>query len=132
MTLAIRIGTIAIDTDVGIDTKSANASSGNYDSLEKPVGTKYQVPVGKVFKIGKVIFAGSSVNAKCTIGYADTPVDDDSTPPTNPVELLPLIPVDVAKKLINVEIFIKIPAEKYPYIRASGGVINSVELGWEV
>lgn len=131
MSIAIKVGLIAIDTDVGVDTKSANASTNNYDSFEKPIGTKYQVPLGKVFKIGKVIYTGSTVNAKITIGYGDTSVENDSTPPTNAVELLPLIPIETAKKLIEMEIYLKIPSEKYPFVRASGGIINSVIVGIE-
>lgn len=131
MSIAVDLGIFAIDTLVGVKCLSAQASSNNYDGFEKPVGTKYQVPLGKVFRIGMLQFAGSTVNAKMTIGYGDTPVTDSSTPPTNAVLLLPSLPVPVSKEINTLKILLNIPSEKYPFIMATGGLMSVIVCGLE-
>lgn len=122
-------GTIAVDTlDTAIEM-CAIASTGNYSTFEKPVGTAYQVPAGKLFKIGLIYFSSAIARGSLKIGYGDDSVADSGTPPTNFVELIKEIPVEIADAINEKKAFLKIPAEKYPCIQALTGEGNCIILG---
>ncbi|MEE9572506.1 MAG: hypothetical protein V3W20_05635, partial [Candidatus Neomarinimicrobiota bacterium] len=114
-------GSIIDDTEAPGKMPGIMTTSGDYSSLELPVGTKYQVPEGCRFEIGKVMHFGSTVNAKISFGYGDDTVTDSATPPTNFVRLVESFPVDNAGIIYVNDIFMYVPELKYPAIQCVGG-----------
>ena len=126
-----KIGLIAQDTNAGIKTCAGYAQSGNYTTLQMPIGTFYQVALDKIYSIGEIHYNGDTVGSDVQIGYGDTSVNNSAVPPTNNVNLTDLLPIEVANRAFIDEIYLEILAGKYPYIRAIGGEIYCHVMGIE-
>ena len=131
MVLSIQFGTIIKDSLTGVKMMSAVASSTNYDTFALPVGTKYQVPAGKIYHAGQVRYSGDTVGMYIDVGYGDTSVTNSAVPPTNYVNLLPFLAVDTAVKHFTENIYLYIPANKYPCIRSVAGIGTTHIIGFE-
>lgn len=121
MGIVISFGTINIDSDDGVKTIHCESSKDTYSSFENPIGTAYMIPENKILKVGLAQFSGDAVKTKICIGYGDDVVNDSITPPTNNVELIHQLPVEIANKLYSAELYLKMPGNKYPYIHATDG-----------
>lgn len=132
MSRLYRIGSLAVDTETGVKCLSFKANSGNYDTCEFPIGTNYQVPAGKTLYITKILYMNKSAGGNFSFGYGDDAVTDDVNPPTNFVTSTTVIYADVANKEFELSVFIPIPANKYPCIRASFGDSRIIIFGVEV
>jgi len=133
MTTAFRLGSLAQDAVTGIKSLCALVTaSSRYMSLESPVGTDYQVPAGKTFYITKMHYSGVDASIGFVIGYGDTGVADGAAAPTNPVQLTQMHRGASAFIEYSADVFLAIPAAKYPYIQwQSGYILLNVE-GLEV
>ena len=131
MTQLIRLGSLASDEINDLVSMSAKASINNYDSFQMPIGTDYQVPNNKNFIVTKFTAFGGTANTKIEIGYADDPVEDTGTPPTNPVILTPPIPLADANQIYVEGGILKINTTKYPFIKVSGGAGSVMIAGIE-
>lgn len=131
MSVTIKIGCIAKDTWENLKLISAYAYAGNYTSLQLPAGTPYQVPAGKVLKCGLVKIFNDPGGAKISFGYGDSFVDNSSAPPTNFVQLIYGLGMEVAYKIYNESIYFVIPAQKYPCIRSLSGTSTGYLFGFE-
>ena len=127
----LSFGTIASDSFEGAKEIFGQASAGNYDSLQLPLGVPYEVPAGKKFIIGKVDFSGSLAGTRIYVGYGDNSVSDSGSPPGNYKEMSNLFPCTVAQTHYPDFKYIEIPVGKYPCIRSVGGVGTSHALGIE-
>lgn len=131
MSIAIKVGLISIDSDVGIKTLCASVGKDNYQTFQHPVGTNYQVPAEKIFKVGIVKYSGDAVKVKISFGYGDDVVTDSATPPTNAVIGIQELPVEIAGRVYESEIYCVIPSGKYPFMQAVGDVGQSMVIGIE-
>ena len=72
MIQAFKLGSVGQDTLTNVKYASAKATEDNgYMTLEKPVGTDYQVTAGYTLNITRVLFANESAGAGFEIGYGD-------------------------------------------------------------
>lgn len=127
-----RYGAIASDDITGLIFFTANCSNGNYDCLESPQGTNYQVTAGKTLKIiyMKMLGAGASTNIKFL--YGDDAVDDGAGAPTNPVDLTPTLTLLVGNTWYDFNLLLSVPATKYPHITATGDSGKVIGIGIEI
>jgi len=115
----IKFGTIALDEFTGIKSISGSVTDNNYDSLEVPVGTKYQVPADKIFRIGLILYCSEKAPTKISIGYGDTAVTDSAVAPVNPVTIIRNLSLEIADKQYRENIYMFVPPLKYPFIKSS-------------
>lgn len=125
----ITLGSIAIDTFEGVKTIHSDSAKDTYSSFESPLGTYYQIPAGKIFHVGGALYSGDAVKTTICLGYGDDTVNDSVTPPTNNIELIHQIPVEVADRFYDVKFYIYVPAGKYPYIHCTDGAGSMLLLG---
>tara|TARA_Y100000310_G_scaffold317685_1_gene370847 strand:+ start:24975 stop:25307 length:333 start_codon:yes stop_codon:yes gene_type:complete len=98
-------------------------------------GTDYQVPAGRTFTIAKIIYRGENAGADFMIGYGDDAVANGVAAPTNPVGLTAdgVFAAPTAHTTYSVDVYLVVPAEKYPYVKVSGTTwCNIIALGYEV
>lgn len=132
-TKGYRIGSLAQDDETGIKFITANAlAAGHYCTLEFPVGTDYQVPAGKTFYITKILYSAHVAGGGVLLGYGDDGVASGVAAPTNPVRLTALIMARLADEEYNSDLFIPVPAEKYPFIFTFGSDVWAKIQGIEV
>jgi len=127
----IKLGTIHVDTFTGVKSLSGESAKDLYQTLQKPVGTNYQIPADVTFFMGSVQYNSDTVKAKFEIGYGDDEVNGSAVPPTNAITLISGIPVETADLNYDKSIFILIPEGKYPFVHAVDGYINMNVLGIE-
>lgn len=112
-----------------------NLNSGRYDTFESPRGTDYVVPAGKTLYITRVMgghqLTGGSA-ADLGIGYGDTGVGDDPSAPTNAKMLWQVTFFTVNGLNVDVEVFLPVPAGKYPFALATGAGWGLSVFGIEV
>lgn len=125
-----KVGSGATDNPSNIVTITAPTSKGtaDYETMEFPVGTDYQVPSGKTLYITKLIVSANAASADFAIGYGDTGVANGVTAPTNFVQITPnrMYPF----KYVNGsgssgvttehDVWIPIPQLKFPCARSNG------------
>jgi len=133
-----RIGIGATDTigDI-VSAYSYIASNGQYETLESPVGTDYQVTAGKTLYITRLVYFVSSSDA-ITIqefGYADDAVAEGAAAPsTNKVALIDggIRGGGNATGPTTLDVFFEVPAGKYLYWRSNDNgvaiMMNGLEL----
>jgi hypothetical protein len=120
----IKFGTIAIDDGFLVKTLSSNGEADKYSSFELPLDTYYQVPAGYKIECGLILYSAETAKGKICFGYGDTAIGESSAPPTNFIGLVEALPVEVADRLFEVEIFFYVPANKYPCAHFIGGAGN--------
>ena len=99
---------------------------GRYSTLECPMGTDYQVPAGKTFKITKVIFVMPLTGDAFDIGYGDDAVENSTTPPTNYVRVLAsgatytlsFLYAAAGGTVYVFDVYGEIPAGKFPCVQS--------------
>lgn len=106
-----------------------------YDSFDSPRGTSYQVPTGKTFYITKLqgsIMQAAGADVGIEVGYGDTHVEDSVAAPTNstPVYLIKFYTINGVQ--VDLDVWIPIPAGKFPYIYLMNNVGNFEAMGIEV
>lgn len=131
MSVTIKIGILAKDTWDNLNMICGYVTSGNYTSLQSPIGTYYQVGPGNILRATAFCFQSPIAGAGVQIGYGDTSVNLSASPPTNPVIMTSWIVQETANKINKVELWIKIPSGKYPFIKATGGDIVASLMGFE-
>ena len=131
-TIAFKIGSLVQDSVAGLKALAAFATATNYMTLEIPVGTDYQVPVGKTFYITKVSYSVSTANEHVIIGYGDTGIPDQAAPPTNYVALTAYLQAPAAYTIYERDLFLAIPAQKYPCVKAGTAGLYALIHGIEV
>lgn len=117
-----KIGGGGTDTPADVKCMAATPGSTQYMTFESPVGTDYQVPSGKIFYITKIIYSSSSSAALTAfqIGYGDTGVPAQAGAPTNAVNVTSMFATVTNSQQYTLDVFIPIPAQKYPYILTQG------------
>lgn len=117
-----------------VETRTGSGSIQRWATFDDQGGTAYQVPTGKKFFGAYIIISGDTATVTVGLGYGDTSVDDADTTnesaPTNAVDLIgesqesvmnsPLTN-DNADKGDKYDIFLHIPASKYPYMTTQHG-----------
>lgn len=116
-------------------TSQEDVTSGRYDTLESPRGTDYVVPAGKTLYIGKLqggTGQASGANGRIEIGYGDDGVADSVSAPTNALVVYQIRHrTSDGLRPWDEDVWIPIPAGKYPYVRL-GGAGNLTVVGIEV
>lgn len=122
MERGFRVGSLAQDEVTGIKVLAITTTVANrFSTFECPLSTDYQVPAGKIFYITKITFSANVAGSDVRIGYGDDGVYDDAGGPTNAVGVTLGYFAIIAKEKYETEVFIPIPAQKYPYMYAIGG-----------
>ena len=132
MTLVIDIGSMALDSYEDVKNLYGVGNADRYTSYQNPVGTYYQVPTGKKLVITGLCYCGSSIAARCSIGYGDDTKDNDAAAPTNFIDVSGEFTSYIAYKFEKIEILIEIPALKYPCMKILGDTVRCRILGVEV
>ena len=126
-----KAGVIAVDSLAGGITIYCETEKDLYTTFEKPIGTKYQVPADTLLRIGLLYYSGSAVKTTIRLGYGDDSVNLSAVPPTNNVDLINQIPVEISNKLFSVSMIINIPTLKYPYLYTEIGDGILIAVGCE-
>lgn len=99
---------------VALTSSTNTVDAGNYDTLESPRGTDYQVPAGTTFVVTLLTASGTG-----DIGYGDDAVSDSASPPTNAVTVCTFIG--------SGEVWCPIPSDKFPFVRVdTAGAVSAV------
>lgn len=113
---ALRIGSAVSDDASDFIVFTTGQLAADYDTLESPSGTNYQVTAGKTLYIVKIQFIPAGANGKITLSYGDDAVDASATPPTNEVVLIDQLWGLTAGVVYEWDVLAAIPAAKYPCI----------------
>lgn len=98
------------------------ANNGNFMTLEGPVGTDYQVPAGKTFKVTKIIIA-TAANGQVILGYGTAAVADGAAAPAGATYLIGTSTPDsplcspAANTTYTHDVYAEVPATMYPFVR---------------
>lgn len=127
-----KLGSLAQDTRTGLKVLFKTVMKDDFDTVQYPLGTDYQVPAGKTLYISTVLFYGDTAKTIMRVLYGDDVVTASATPPTNPVYITPFYTVLVSGEDHHHETLIEVPAGKYPAFefQVGGGVaeIQGVEI----
>ena len=117
-----KAGSAATDTPGDVIQLAVNLTESQYMTAEAPVGTDYPVTAGKTLYITKLIWKSDGAGATFGIGYGDDGVAAGASAPTTPVNRTSslVFACAAADTTYSEDVFIPIPAEKYPYIYTSG------------
>ena len=97
----------------------------NYDTMQRPIGTQYQVPAGQVLTFGEVVIMASAAGTM-DIGSATAAIADGAGPPAGAVDDLRIY--YNAAGLFRVPVSIPIAATRYPYLRLIAGGLTQIWL----
>lgn len=122
MKTGFRLGSLAQDAVTGIKIIFATPANAQFMTLETPVGIDYQVPAGKTFYITQAYTEIGGANGSFLVGYGDDGVPSQAGAPTNWKQMTTLLYIDKANVSYPFNLFVPIPAGKYPTLLASGGV----------
>lgn len=130
---AFRLGAVGTDTLSGtMYAVSYISSSTDWETLESPVGTDYQVTAGYTLYITKIVWSSNTAGAQVTeIGYADNGVAEGSNALTNKVVVFPVL-FGTASATQSLEGLWTIPAGKYPFFTAGVAGVLVMIFGVEV
>ncbi len=117
-----KLGSLAQDTRTGLTTLFKALAKDDFDTLQYPLGTNYQVPAGKTLYITEIVFAGDTAKTIMRVLYGDDVVTASAVPPTNPVYISPFHGAPVADVDHHHETFIYVPALKYPAVEFQVGI----------
>ena len=115
MTIAVKLGSRAIDSDDVIVNLRSSANANQYSVLNDKDGNNYQVPTGKILIITQIIFSSATASCAIEISYGDTAVTASGTPPTNNKTMLARIYIPSADEYAELGVYLQIPAGKYPH-----------------
>ncbi len=132
MTIGFKIGTFGQDAVTGICTLGATLGANVYQTLGFPFGTGYAVTAGKTLYITEVFFHNDAGARQIYFGYGDTDVDDSVAAPTNAVQIGGNLAILTANVVYKHDVFIPVPATKYPFFWATGSNAYVTALGVEV
>lgn len=121
-----KLGALATDASTGLKTLFKSVVKDDFDTLQQPLGSDYQVPPNKTFKISAVIFEGDTAKSKMRILYGDDVVSASNVPPANAVYVSPFYSAPVAGVDHHHETYIEIPENKYPAVefQVGSGVVE--------
>ncbi|MEE8341924.1 MAG: hypothetical protein V3R52_07490 [Candidatus Neomarinimicrobiota bacterium] len=121
-----KLGSLAQDTRTGLKVVFKSVLKDDFDTLQYPFGTNYQVPANKNFYITNILFRGDTARTTMRILYGDDVVTASATPPTNAVYISPFHLEPVADIDHYGETFIIVPELKYPAIEmlVGNGVVE--------
>ena len=131
MTNAFKVGSWATDDQTEIRNLIATATDTNYDCLEMPFGTNYQVPAGHEFIITEIIYSGNTATKSFSVSYGDNAIDLGAGPPTNNQKVSKDIKALVAEFDYRVPVFMRIHATKYIHIFGVGMTVRVQIFGYE-
>ena len=131
MTVVTKIGCISKDQWDNIKMISASVGGGNYTSFQFPVGTYYAPASGIALRVGMQTYYMKASGKIMQIGYGDDTVDESGAPPTNPIILIPQMPVQEAYQQITQCIFLLIPSGKYPFLYSPDSDGAAIMSGYE-
>jgi len=143
MSIAIKVGSLVQNGVTGLVSLSAYlTAAARYETFESNRGgtglgggTDYQVTAGKTLYITKIIYFSPVANCEgFIIGYGDDGVAEGAAAPTNPVGLTPMYGLSsiVARQLNEVNVFLIVPAQKFPYAYSIANVSSIIIEGYEV
>lgn len=118
-----------------LSNSQIQVTSERYDTLESPEGTDYQVPTGKTLYITKLQVGSGATSGTffiLDVGYGDDGVANSASAPTNRKVVYRTIYMQGAGLRGDLDVFIPIPAGKYPYIYGNGSWWNIAAMGIEV
>jgi len=130
MPKAYKLGAYKQDTSAANCYQAGTVLSGAnlYSTLERPDGVNLSaVPAGKTWYLTRIMVAGGTAGTYAEIGYGDSAVHNSVSAPTNAQKLSRVIGVAAADTIVDKDIFIAIPAGKYPFIFATGSMRVHVE-----
>lgn len=121
-----KLGALAQDTITGLKVVFKAVIKDDFDTLQYPLGTDYQVPADKTFYITSVRFDGDTAKTIMRVLYGDDVVTASATPPTNPVYISPFYVVLVSGEDHHHETLIQVPTGKYPAVefQVGGGSVE--------
>ena len=133
---AYKLGALGQDDLTGVKCMAASVAGAAplYMTMEYPVGTDYQVPVGKIFYITKLDASVTpAADGTFLIGYGDNGTASSSSSSTNFIELTSPYLCRSTDNEVEFSVLLPIPAQKYPCIKQlSGTAANITAYGIEV
>ena len=102
---------------------AAEITGARYDSFDSPRGTSYSVTAGKTLYISKVqgtVTVAEGSTSTIQIGYGDDHVENSAGAPTTAVAVWNTTAFFRGPQLIDIDVWIPIPAGKFPYVVAAG------------
>ena len=107
-------------TDLHLINATSAPADGDYDSLDAPLGTTYQVTTGRTLELSSMaLTASTSTDIVVTFGYGDVHVESTSTAPTGAVTLA-IFTIPAAAGLERLPLNGEIPSAKYPWVQIAG------------
>lgn len=108
-----------VSETVALVSSASPIAAGNYDSLDSPRGTDYQVPAGQTLYIAQLLGAPhttAALDTTLSIGYGDTAVADSTSAPDALVIVFSTTYRAADGPPLPVEVFVPVPAGKYPFV----------------
>ena len=127
-----KLGSLAQDTITGLKVVFKAVAQDDFDTLQYPFGTNYQVPEGKTFYITAVYFEGDTAKTIMRILYGDDVVTASATPPANVVYISPFYKAPIADVHNHHETMLIVPEFKYPAVEMQTGAGNVEIQGLEI
>jgi len=132
-TKTYKLGSLCQDSETGIKALYAgNTAGAKYSTLGTGAGGSYQVPVGKKLYLSLAGFFCAAANGTVIFGYGDTVVADSVVAPVNAVEVSNRLSSPTAFIWNELNVFLEIPAGKYPFFFSDSGGSSSMVYGLEV
>lgn len=133
-TRIFKLGSSNTDTVADIVRGISSATTAaNYMTFEHPIGTDLQVTAGKTLHITRIIIRTDTASGGFSIGYGDDGVADGAAAPTTPIHLTGIFSLISAQETKTFDVYIPIPAEKFPFARSNAThigmcIIEGIEL----
>ncbi len=131
MTVAYKAGSIVQNADTDLIWLKSFATQDKYDTFESIAGVNYQVPADHEFIITKIISFNTAASQAIRVGYADDALDNAVGPPTNGLYGTDGLKGEGANIGYERDVFIRVPATKYPLQAPQGGNSGTCIIGYE-
>lgn len=118
MTEAYRLGSLARDNNADLYQMMANVDANKHTTFQITLGNMYVVPGSHQLVITRLIFQSAGGSGEVRIGYGDNSKDDDAVEPTNAVYVIRDYFSPTADTIYEFSVIAKIPAGKYPFVKA--------------
>lgn len=116
---ALEFKAAAINTCDGLITPSTSPGGGNYDSVDLPLGTSYEVAARRTFLLAGVAVTIGATSTTLQFGYGDTHVENSVAAPASDV-VLGEVQYPANAGLVLTSITGEVPAGKFPWARITG------------